>query len=200
MARQREELSAAAATQRETDARLAEARAEIDRLQGQITMMSSAHAAAIDKVTGRVLQAEQRYTELEKRTLVDLDRERTTSSKLQKQLETERRASASRIEEVQASAQAAQVQLARRDQELGTWMAKAELLADERDRAGRQAAESARQSAELDSQLAAERARVAELRGQLERMIDEAKSSARQARPAARVPRRQRRPGTKSGE
>jgi chromosome segregation ATPase len=199
-ARQREELSAAAATRRETDARLAESRAEIDRLQGQITMMSSAHAAGIDKVTSRVLQAEQRYTDLEKRTLVDLDRERTAASKLQKQLETERRASASRIEEVQAQVQAAQVQLARRDQELDTWMAKAEVLADERDRAARQAAESARQSAELDTQLAAERARVAELRGQLERMIEEAKSGARQARPAARVPRRQRRQGIKSGE
>jgi chromosome segregation ATPase len=200
IARQREDLGAGAATQRETNSRLAETRAEIETLKNQIRTMTSAHAAEIDKVTGRVLQAEQRYTDLEKRTLVDLDREWTSASRLQKQLETERRASASRIEEMQAQLQAAQVRLARRDQELGTSMARAELLADERDRAAHQAAHSARQSAELDSQLAAERARVAELRGQIERMIEEAKYSARQARPAARVPRRQRRPGTRSGE
>lgn len=84
--------TADAATQRETNLRLAEAQAEIGRLQDQINTMSNAHAAEIDKVTGRVLQAEQRYSDLEKHTLVDLDRERTAASKLQKQIDAERRA------------------------------------------------------------------------------------------------------------
>lgn len=91
-----EELSAGAAIERETQKRLAESRAEIERLQGLIDSMSAAHVTEIDKITGRVLQAEQRYTDLQKRTLVDLDRERTTASKLQKPLDAERKASASR--------------------------------------------------------------------------------------------------------
>lgn len=129
--------------------------------------MSAAHGTEIDRITGRVLQAEQRYIELEKRTLVHLHRERAAASELQKQLETERKGTAARLVEQQGQVQAAQFQLARQRQELGTYMAKVELLADERDRAVRQAAEGAIRSAELDSQLAAERARVAELRGQL---------------------------------
>jgi len=193
VAQQREELSAGAAIERETQKRLAESRAEIERLQALIDSMSAAHANEIDKITGRVLQAEQRYTDLEKRTLVDLDRERTTTSKLQKQLDAERKASASRLEELAGQVQAAQFQLARQSQELGGYMAKAELLADERDRAARQAAEIALQSAELDSQLAAERARVAELRGQLARKSPKSISAGRESGSARAAPR-QRRP------
>lgn len=189
---QREELSVVGAIERETKSRLTESRAEIERLQGVIGSMSAAHATEIDKITGRVLQTEQRYTDLEKRALVDLDRERTTTTKLQKQLDAERTASASRLEELQGQVQAAQFQLARQSQELGSYMAKAELLADERDRAARQAAENALQSAELDSQLAAERARVAELRGQLERKAPKPASADREPGPA-RASRRQRR-------
>ena len=48
--------------------------------------------------------------------------------------------------------QAAQFQLARQSQELGGYIAKTELLADERDRAARQAADSTHQSAELGSE------------------------------------------------
>lgn len=200
VAQQREELSAAAAIERETQKRLTESRAEIERLQGLIDFMSAAHAAEIDKITGRVGQAEQRYTDLEKRTLVDLDRERTAASKLQKQLDTERKASASRLEELQGQVQGSQFQLARQSQELGGYVAKAELLADERDRAARQAAESALQSAELGSLLAAERARVAELRGQLERKAPES-TPGRQEKDPARAALRRRRPArSKLGE
>lgn len=200
VAQQREELSAGAATERETQKRVAESRAEIERLQGLIDSMSAAHAAEIDKITGRVLQAEQRYTDLEKRTLVDLDRERTTASKLQKQLDAEREASVSRLEELQGQVQGAQFQLARQSQELGGYMAKAELLADERDRAARQATESALQSAELDSQLAAERARVAELRGQLERKVTKSASAGREPGPARATPRQRRTGRNKPGK
>lgn len=193
----REELSAGAATHRETNLRLAEARADTERLQRGIRAMSESHAAEIDKITARVLQAEQRYTDLEKHTLMELDRERTAAAKLRKQLDAERRASASRIGEMQAQVQAAQFQLARQGQELGTYMAKAELLADERDRAAHQAAKSALQSTELNNELAAERARVLELRGQLERIAETSKPNGRQPRSAPVTPRRRRRTGMK---
>lgn len=200
IAQLREELSAGAAIQGETQSRLVESRAEIERLQGLIDSMSAAHETEIDRITGRVVQAEQRYIELEKRTLVDLDRERTAASKLQKQLDSERKGSAARLEEQQGQVQAAQFQLARQSQELGSYMAKAELLAGERDRAVRQAAESAVQSAGLDSQLAAERARVAELRGQLERKAAKAASPGRKPQPGPETPRPRRVAPSKPGK
>ncbi|WP_273162129.1 DNA-binding protein [Massilia timonae] len=200
IAQQREELSAGAAIQGETQSRLVESRAEIERLQGLIDSMSAAHETEIDRITGRVLQAEQRYIELEKRTLVDLDRERTAASKLQKQLDSERTGSAGRLEELQGQVQAAQFQLARQSQELGSYIAKAELLADERDRAVRQAAESTVRSAELDSQLAAERARVAELRGQLERKVAQSASAGRKPRLGPETPRPRRVVPSKPGK
>ena len=200
VAQQREELSAGAAIERETQARLAESRTEIERLQGLIESMSAAHATEIDKITGRVVQAEQRYVDLEKRTLVDLDRERTAASKLQKQLDAERKASASRLEELQGQVQASQLQLARQSRELGGYVAKAELFSDERDRAARQAAECALRSAELGSELAAERAKVAELRGQLERKAPESASVSQASSPTRAGPRRRRPARNKPGE
>lgn len=137
--KQREELSSAAAAQQESDLRLIEARADIGRLRNQINSMLSARAVEIEKLTNRVLQAEQRYSELTKRTLVDLDRERTAASKLQKQIDAERRTSAFRIEEIKSEVQAAQLKLARQSQELGTCLSKAVLLVEERDRATSQA-------------------------------------------------------------
>jgi len=142
-------------------------------------------AAEIEKLTDRILQAEQRYTDLAKRTLVDLDKERTAATKLQKQLDAERRTFASRIEEIQSEAQRAQFQLARQGQELSAYMTKAELLADERDRAASQTMRTAFQCGELESQLAAERAKVAELREQLERFASTSKPSRRNPSPAA---------------
>lgn len=198
--KQREELSASAAIQRETSSRLAETRAEAERLQHEIKTMRTEHTAEIDKITARVLQAEQRYMDLEKRTLMELDRERTAVAKLQKQLEAERRASASKIDEMRVQLQATQVQLARQGQELGGYMAKAELLSDERDRSAQLAVESARQSAELDVELAAERARVVELRDQLARLAETSKPSTRQQRSASAGPRKRHRTSTKSGE
>jgi chromosome segregation ATPase len=198
--RQREELSAGTATLRETNTRLAEARTEIERLRGQLNTMSGAHAAEIDKITGRVVQAEQRYTDLEKRTLVDLDRERTALTKLQKEREAERRATASREEEMRTQIHTAQIQMARQDQELSAYKAKAELLAEERDRSARQAAESTAQGTGLVSQLAAERARVAELREQLDRIAGQSRALGKQSRPASTSPRRRQRVGIKSGK
>lgn len=178
--KQREELSAGATALKEMNLRLAGADAESDRLQREIKELSAAHAVEIDRITALVSKAEDRYTDLEKRTLMELDRERTGTARLQKQIDTERRASASRLEEMQAQIQASQFQFARQAQELGTYIAKAELLADERDRAAQQTAKSDLRSAELDSALAAERARVLELRGQLDRIAETSKPDARQ--------------------
>ncbi len=191
--KQRDKLNAVAAAQQETELRLKEARANNETLREQISSISRERAAEIEKLTDRVLQAEQRYTDLAKRTLVDLDRERTAATRLQKQLDAERRTYSSRIEEIQSDAQRAQVQLARQGQELGAYMTKAELLADERDRAASQAMKIALQCGELENQLAAERARVAELRGQLERFASTFKSRRREPQSTSIVSRQRRR-------
>ena len=198
-AKQRGELSAGAEALRELNLRLAEAHADSDRLGSEMKDMSTAHAAKIDRITSRILKAEDRYAGLEKRTLTDLDRERTAVAKLQEQLDAERRTSASRVEAMHAQAQADQIQLTRQGQELGTYMAKVELLADERDRTAQQAAKSELQRAELDSALAVERARVLDLREQLERITEASKPAARQSRIVPAIPpKRRRKPSTSS--
>jgi chromosome segregation ATPase len=101
------------------------------------------------------------------------------------------------MEEIQSDVQEAQFKLARQGQELGTYMSKAELLAEERDRAASQAMKTGLQCGELENQLAAERARVAELRGQLERFASTLKPKGQQPRTTPGVPRRRRRTGSK---
>lgn len=185
----REQLSADAATIRVTTSRLDEARSEIAKLGTRIDTMSGAHSREIDTVTVRIVQAEQRYTDLEKRTLVDLDRERTAASKLQKQLDVERRSFASRIEEAQAMVLSVQAELARQGQELGAYMAKAELFSEERDRSAQHAVDSVLQIAELDRLLAAERARVIELREQVMQRAVATKPVIRRSRADSVAPR-----------
>jgi chromosome segregation ATPase len=190
--KQREELGAASAAEQRLAVRLDEAGAEAEALRDQITSLMSAHAAETEKLTERVLQAEYRYTDLAKRALSDVDRERTAGAKLRKQLDDERRASSLRVDEIQSEAQRAQLELARQGKELTAFATKAELVADERDRASQRAVSAEVRCSELESQLAAERARVAELRKQLEDTAEITRPGKQRAVATSAVTRRRR--------
>lgn len=194
----REQLSAAHATVQNVESKLADAHHEIERLRHEAHTTSRDHAEAIDKVTTRVVQAEQRYVELEKRTLVELDRECTTAAKLQKSLESERHLAAAKYEKLQSDAQTAQIGMARQEQALATLRTEVETLKGERDSAIARAAASREATADLTSQLAAEQARVEELRQQL-RLFSERAVSDRQSKPPRSTPRKRgSKPGTHS--
>lgn len=200
MKKSREELSAGAAAQVEMNSRLDEARMHIERLRDEINLMANMRAEEIEKFTNRILLAEQRYTDLAKRALVDLDRERTATSELKRQHKAERRTSAARLEEIHSDIHRMQLQLVQQGQELSAYMSKAELLADERDRAASHSMRAALQCGELEHQLTAERAKVVELRGQLERLARTSKSSRRTQPPTPAMPRQRRRAGNKRDE
>lgn len=194
----REQLSAAHATVQNVESTLADARDEIGRLQQEANTTSRDHAEAIDKVTMRVVQAEQRYVELEKRTLVELDQERTTMAKLQKSLESERHVATAKYEKLQADAQAAHIGMARQEQVLATLRIEIETLKGERDSAIASAAASRDATADLASELAAEQARVEELRQQM-RLFSERAASDRQSKQPRSTPRKRgSKPGTHS--
>lgn len=150
-----EELSAGAAIQGETQSRLVESRAEIERLRGVIDSMSATHETEIDRITGRVLQAEQRYIELEKRTLVDLDRERMAASKLQEQLDSERKGPQADSKSCRARIRQHSSSLRGKARNLGATWPRPNCWRRTRP-GGAAGCGSTVQSAELDSQLAAE--------------------------------------------
>lgn len=188
-----EELSASRANHLKASSELTDAYANLQRVRDQVDTMVNAHAEEINMVTGRIVRAEHRYTDLEKRMLIEVDRERTAAVKLQKQFEAERRAATERVEEMQAQVQEAQFRLARQGQELGSFVTRAELLAEERDRAVSNAEKSASLRAEQESELAAERAKVAELRRQLEAMSALSKTITRKTRQDPAAPGQRRR-------
>jgi chromosome segregation ATPase len=198
MAQQRIELGAAAATMQGLNARLGDAQADVDRLQREATVIAKAHADELDRVTSRVAQAELRYVELEKRALVELDRERTAASKVQKQLELERRAALTKIEEANARSQVTQAQVNQQSQELAAYKAKLDLLTTERDRSIGMAAEASEARFDLANLLAAERARIEELREQLREANQRTSSLADAVQTAQAVRRRQRKPASKA--
>jgi hypothetical protein len=194
----REQLSAERAKVQNVESQLVEARAQVDRLHREALAMSRDHAADIDKVTARVVQAEQRYVELEKRALVELDRERTAVGKLQKSLESERQVAAAKYEKLQLEAQTAQIQLARQEQALASQRTEISALRVERDSAMASAAEGREVTAALASQLAAEQARVQELRQQLRLFVEQAALERKSKRPRSTPSKRPSKPGTEN--
>jgi chromosome segregation ATPase len=177
----REQLSASHTTVHNLESLVAQARSQVKRLQDEALVTSRDHAADIDKVTARVTQAELRYVELEKRTLVELDRERAFVAKLQKSLESERQLAVTRYEKLQSDAQASQIQLARQEQAQTAQRAEISALTEARDAAIAQAAANREATVSLASQLAAEQARVEELRQQVRRLSEQSAARAQSA-------------------
>lgn len=191
----REQLSASHVTVHNLESLVAQARSQLERLQEAALATSRDHAADIDKVTARVAQAEHRFAELEKRTLVELDRERTLVAKLQRSLESERQLAAAKYEKLQSNAQASQIQLARQEQAQTAQRAEISTLTEARDAAIAQAAASREATVNLASQLAAEQARVEELRQQVRRFSEQTASLAQ----SAPVPQQSPSPSRKRG-
>jgi chromosome segregation ATPase len=78
--------------------------------------------------------AEQRFADMEKRALLEIDRERTASTKLQKALESERTAHASASERLRADYNAAQGAIGALREQIGSLQNAVDTLREERDR------------------------------------------------------------------
>lgn len=86
----RKDLAGAAAAKAGVDAQLEEVRKQVIDLQSQLARSREEHMTEREKLAERTQLAEHRFSDMEKRALVEIDRERTLSAKLQKTLETER--------------------------------------------------------------------------------------------------------------
>jgi chromosome segregation ATPase len=192
----RQELAAAAATRESLDERLEDARRELSAMQARMDQSNAEHVVERERLADRTRLAEDRFADMEKRALLEIDRERTAAAKLQKKLDMERVEHAAAIERARSEQSAAQATIGHLREQIGALQNTVEALSHERDRerAGLQAVR-----IELEvavRQAAAEGARAEQLRDELERTRREA--SARQ-KPFTRNKRRSKQSSGGSG-
>lgn len=173
-ARLREELAAAAATRESLETRLGEAHRQMHSLQARMDQMGADHAAERERLADRTRLAEERFADMEKRALVEIDRERTAAAKLQKRLDAERAEHTAALDRARSEHNAAQMTIGHLREQIGALQSSVEALNYERDR---ERAELQAVRTNLDAavrQAAADNARVDQLRDELERTRREA--------------------------
>lgn len=182
----REELAAASATRESLEARLGEAHRQMHTLQARMDQLSAEHATERERLADRTRLAEERFADMEKRALVEIDRERTAATKLQKRLDTERAEHTAALDRSRSEHNVAQTTIGHLREQIGALQSSVEALNYERDR---ERAELRAVRTDLDAavrQAAGDSARVDQLRNELERARREAgtrqKSSTRSKR------------------
>ncbi|KFC76340.1 DNA-binding protein [Massilia sp. LC238] len=170
----REELAAAAATRESLETRLEEAHRQMHTLQARMDQMGADHAAERERLADRTRLTEERFADMEKRALVEIDRERTAAAKLQKRLDAERAEHTAALDRARSEHDAAQMTSGHLREQIGALQSSVEALKYERDR---ERAEAQAVRTNLDAavrQAAADNARVDQLRDELERTRREA--------------------------
>lgn len=182
----REELAASAATRESLEARLGEEHRQMHTLQARMDQLSAEHATERERLADRTRLAEERFAEMEKRALVEVDRERTAAAKLQKRLDMERAEHTAALDRSRSEYNAAQTTIGHLREQIGALQNSVETLNHERNR---ERAELQDARTDLDAavrQAAGDSARVDQLRDELERARREAstrqKSSTRSKR------------------
>jgi siroheme synthase (precorrin-2 oxidase/ferrochelatase) len=95
------------ATNAGTVTRLEDVRQLLTQTQDILDRARDEHAAEREKLAERTRLSEERFADMEKRALLDIDRERTASAKLQKVLETERAVHAKLVDSLRSDCNAA---------------------------------------------------------------------------------------------
>jgi len=172
----RQELAAAAETRKGLEERLEDARRDLNDMQARMDQSGAEHAAERERLADRTRLAEDRFADMEKRALQDVDRERTATAKLRKVIEAERVEYIAAIARARVDHDAVHAKIAEAREQIGALQNAVEVLEDERDR-GRLELQSLR--AQLESavrQSAADSARAGHLHDELERCRLEARS------------------------
>ena len=131
----RQELAASATTNAGCLARIEDARNLLAQNHEMVVRERAEHATERERLEERTRLAEQRFIDMEKRALLDMDRERTASLKLQKALEHERAAHVKLLEQLRAEYATVQREVAKLREQLGALQHATTSLRDERDRA-----------------------------------------------------------------
>lgn len=166
----RQELAGAAATNAGTLIRLEDARQLLAQNQEMLVGEREEHATEREKLAERTRLAEQRFADMEKRALLDIDRERTASAKLQKTLESERAEHAKSIDRSRAECNSVQAEVGRLREQVGALQHATIALKDERDRALVQLQETRAQLEATIRQAASDAARADHLEAELHRL------------------------------
>lgn len=173
----RQELAAAAATRKGLEQRLEDAHRELDVMQARMEQSSAEHAAERERLADRTRLAEDRFADMERRALLEIDRERTAATKLQKKAEAERAEHAAAIERARIEQNATQATIGQLREQIGALQNSVNTLTNERDRE-RAELQSVREQLEAAiRQAATDSARANLLRDELER--SRAKTSTR---------------------
>jgi chromosome segregation ATPase len=189
----RQERAAAEATAAGLEARIEDLRRLAAENQARLDQVRDQHAADRDKLADRTRLAEQRFADMEKRALLDIDRERTAAAKLQKALESERAAHAVAAERLRTDHNSAMATIGQLREQVGGLQSMASAAGKERDdlraevqslraqfdAAGRQAAVDSAMASHLREQLE----RQTQVAGRKERPVDRARSADRSAQP-----------------
>jgi chromosome segregation ATPase len=166
----REELAGALATNAALERQLTDARADLVAEQRRGDAERREHAGKLEKAGERAQLAEERFADMEKRALLEIDRERTAAAKLQKLLDTERAAHAAGADRLRADYKEAQSSIAQLRERVGAIQNSVATLTGERDRALGHLQETRAQLESAIGQAAAEGARAADLRDEVARL------------------------------
>jgi len=190
----RQELAAAAAIRKGLEERLEDARRELSTVQARMNELSTQHTAERERLADRTRLAEERFADMEKRTLLEIDRERTATAKLQKTVEAERAGRLAAIDRARAAHDAAQSTVGQLREQIGPLQNSVNALTGERDR---ERAELQSVRAQLEAtirQAATDSARADHLRDELERSRTEARAHQKPTtRPDTKIKRRSKR-------
>lgn len=135
VAQLRQDIAAADATKAGLEARLEDYRKQLREAQAQLERASQEHAGERQALAERSRLAEERFADMEKRTLLDMDRERTTAARLQKALENERAEHARLLDRLRSDNNEALANLGALREQLGALQQANATLREERERA-----------------------------------------------------------------
>lgn len=190
--RLRQELAAAAATNAGLEARLEDLRRQLSDMQSRADQQNAAHLAEREKLAERTSLAEQRFVDMERRALLEIDRERTASAKIQKRLESERDAAAAAANRLRTDYSAAQATIGQLREQVSSLQSSLLTLGNERDREREELQSIRAQLQDAVRSAAAESARADGLHNELERQRNDAVARLRQNVDSSTVRKRRR--------
>lgn len=166
----REELAVAAATKTALEARLKEQRDQIIDIQSRLDRAREEQSGERKKLAERTQLAEYRFADMEKRALVEIDRERTLSAKLQKILDAERNVHTAANERIRDDHNVAQLAVGALREQIGSLQTSVNALREERDRKQAELQTTRSHLEAAIGQAAADGARAEQFHNELERL------------------------------
>lgn len=167
----RQDLAAADATNTGTETRLADVRQLLAQTQAALERARDEQASEREKLSARNQLAEQRFADMEKRALVEIDRERVAAAKLQKQLDHERSEHAKLVDRLRSEFSAVQADAGRLREQAGVLQHSTATLKEDRERAIEQLQQTRAQLEGTIRQAATEAARAEHLDLELHRLL-----------------------------